>query len=164
MAALACALELAFSGTSPAQVAIPAMGGIHMLIGIGEALMTMGALVFLYAVRRDLLSPETASSSGSRMVWLGGLGIALLLTLLSPFASTHPDGLEWVAEQQGFLGAAQPPLMTIIPDYLFPGIANETIATIAAGILGVLIVFGVTMLMKLRHPKAGMPGQNAGPA
>jgi cobalt/nickel transport system permease protein len=162
MAALACALELVFSGTSPAQVAIPAMGGIHVVIGVGEALITLGALIFLYAVRRDLFSPETASSSSSRMVWLGGLGIALLLTLLSPFASTHPDGLEWVAEQQGFLGSAQPPVFNVIPGYLFPGIANETIATIAAGVLGVLIVFGVTMFMKLRHPKAGMPGPNAG--
>jgi cobalt/nickel transport system permease protein len=37
-AALAAALELAFSGTSPANIAVPAMGGIHALIGIGEAL------------------------------------------------------------------------------------------------------------------------------
>ncbi len=44
VAALACALELALSGTSPANIAVPAMGGIHMLIGIGEALITLGAL------------------------------------------------------------------------------------------------------------------------
>lgn len=160
MAALACALQLALSGTSPAPLVIPAMGGIHMLIGVGEAIITVGALVFLHAVRRDLFSPETALSSDSRVVWLGGLGVAVLLALLSPLASTHPDGLEWVAEQQGFLESARPPMMTIIPDYLFPGIANETMATIVAGIVGVLIVFGVTMAMKLRRPKAGMPGQN----
>jgi cobalt/nickel transport system permease protein len=155
MAALACALELALSGTSPAALVIPAMGGIHMVIGAGEALITAGALTFLYAVRRDLLSPEAPATARSRTVWLGGLGIALLLALLAPFASTHPDGLEWVAAQQGFLGAAQPPGMTIIPNYLFPGIANETIATIAAGMLGVLIVFGMMLAMRLRRPKAG---------
>ena len=160
MAALACALELALSGTSPAPLVIPTMGGIHMLIGIGEALITVGALVFLNAVRRDLLSPEAASSASSRLVWLGGLGIALVLALLSPFASIHPDGLEWVAEQQGFLGAAQPPLMTVIPGYLLPGIANETVATIAAGMVGALVVFGVMMAMRLRRRKAGAPSQN----
>lgn len=168
MAALACALELALSGTSPASLVIPAMGGIHALIGIGEALITTGALVFLYAARRDLLSPETAAATSSRAVWLGGLGIALLLALLSPFASTHPDGLEWVAGQQGFLGAAQPPLVKVIPDYLFPGIAsgiapglaNEAAATIAAAIVGALIVFGVTMLMRARRPKATLPSRD----
>ena len=36
IAALAAALELAISGTSPANIAVPAMGGIHALIGIGE--------------------------------------------------------------------------------------------------------------------------------
>ncbi len=158
VAALACALQLAFSGTSPAGLVIPAMAGIHALIGVGEALITLGALVFLHAVRRDLFSPETASTSGSRAVWLGGLGLAIILALLSPFASTHPDGLEWVAQQQGFLGAAQAPRLAIIPDYLFPGIANEALATIAAGILGVLLIFGATVAMKLKGPKAG-PGR-----
>jgi cobalt/nickel transport system permease protein len=162
MAALACALELAVSGTSPAPLVIPAMGGIHMLIGVGEALITVGALVFLNAARHDLLSPETATSGGGRTVWLGGLGIALLLTLLSPYASTHPDGLEWVAQQQGFLTAAQPPMFKVIPDYLLPGIANETAATIAAGILGVLFVFGATMLTRFRRPKAGSPPPGKG--
>ncbi len=162
MAALACALQLAVSGTSPAGLVIPAMGGIHALIGIGEALITLGALVFLHAVRRDLFSPETASTSGSRAVWLGGLGLAIILALLSPFASTHPDGLEWVAQQQGFLGAAQTPAVAIIPGYLFPGIANEAVATVVAGIVGVLIVFGATVAMKLKRPKAGTgrPGED----
>ena len=54
VASLACALELAVSGTSPANISVPAMGGIHMLIGIGEGLITVGALAFLYASRRDL--------------------------------------------------------------------------------------------------------------
>ena len=49
IAALAAALELAISGTSPANIAIPAMAGIHALIGIGEALITVGVLAFVYA-------------------------------------------------------------------------------------------------------------------
>ena len=55
LAALACALELALSGTSPLAVALPAMGGIHLLIGIGEGLITAAALAFVLATRRDLL-------------------------------------------------------------------------------------------------------------
>jgi hypothetical protein len=51
--------------------------------------------------------------------------------------------LEWVAEQKGFLDVAQGPLFEIIPDYVFPGISNEAFATILAGIVGSLIVFGV---------------------
>ncbi len=145
IAALACALELALSGTSPANVAVPAMAGIHMLIGLGEAGITLGALAFLYAARRDLLHIGEAAPKGGRVVWIGGLVLALLLAVLSPFASAHPDGLEWVAEQQGFLEAAREPLYSIIPDYVFPGISNEALATIAAGILGTLLVFGVAL-------------------
>jgi cobalt/nickel transport system permease protein len=153
-AALACSLELAVSGTSPIQVVIPAMGGIHALIGVGEALITVGALAFVYAARRDLLQPETQASTSSRLVLIGGLGIAILLAVLSPLASANPDGLEWVAEQQGFLGLAQEPPYQLIPDYVFPGIPQETLATIAAGILGALIVFGTaTAVAWARRPR-----------
>jgi hypothetical protein len=65
--------------------------------------------------------------------------------VLSPLASAHPDGLEWVAEQKGFLEAARGPLYQIIPDYTFPGISNAALATIMAGIVGVLLVFGVAL-------------------
>jgi cobalt/nickel transport system permease protein len=143
IASLAAALELALSGTSPANIAVPAMGGIHMLIGIGEALITVGALAFLYSARRDLLEGGSAVPTGGAAVWTFGLGIALFLAILSPLASSHPDGLEWVAEQKGFLDTARGPLFNLIPDYVFPGISNEALATILAGIIGALMVFGV---------------------
>jgi cobalt/nickel transport system permease protein len=143
IASLACALELAASGTSPANIAVPAMGGIHALIGIGEGLITVGALAFLYATRRDLLHIGEAAPAGGAAVWGAGLGIALLLAVFSPLASSHPDGLEWVAEQKGFLDIAQGPLFEIIPDYVLPGVSNEALATILAGVIGTLMVFGV---------------------
>jgi cobalt/nickel transport system permease protein len=143
IAALGTALELALSGTSPANIAIPAMGGIHALIGIGEGLITVGALVFLHATRSDLLEAGEMGSKRGSPVWVAGLLFAILLAIASPLASSHPDGLEWVAEQEGFLIKAQTPLFRIIPDYLFPGISNTAAATIIAGILGTLIVFGV---------------------
>jgi cobalt/nickel transport system permease protein len=143
IAALAAALELALSGTSPANIAIPAMGGIHMLIGIGEGLITVGVLAFIYTARRDLLDAGEGKTVGGWAVWAVGLLIALAFAIASPLASSHPDGLEWVAERQGFLDAAQGPLFQIIPDYVFPGVSNEALATILAGIIGVILVFTV---------------------
>lgn len=147
IAALGVALQLAFSGTSPANIGIPTMGGIHAIIGLGEALISLGALTFLYATRRDLLKIEGPQTKGGGLVWLGGLAVAILLAVASPLASSHPDGLEWVAEQQGFINAAQAPAYEIIPDYVLPGVTNEALATILAGVIGVVIVFGVALLI-----------------
>lgn len=155
VAALACALELAVSGTSPANIAVPAMGGIHALIGLGEGAITLGALALVYAARRDLLVGEEVARRNDRVIWVGGLALALLLAVLSPLASTHPDGLEWVAEQHGFLEAARGPFYALIPDYVFPGISNEALATILAGILGVLLVLGMALAVSwARRPSA----------
>jgi len=145
LAALATGLELAVSGTSPANIAIPAMGGIHALIGIGEGLITLGALAFLYATRPDLFASGREQPAGGKLLWVAGLLIALALAVASPLASAHPDGLEWVAEQKGFLDAARGPLFQIIPDYVLPGVSNEALATILAGVLGTLIVFGMAL-------------------
>jgi len=145
VAALATALELAFSGTSPANVAVPAMGAIHALIGIGEGLITVGALAFLAAARPELLRRQAVQGATGRIVWAVGLIIALALAVLSPLASTHPDGLEWVAEQQGFIERAQSPLFELIPDYVFPGISNEALATIVSGVIGTVVVFFVAL-------------------
>lgn len=57
-AAVACALELAISGTSPLVGALPAMAGIHALIGVGEGLITALILGFVKATRPDLLALE----------------------------------------------------------------------------------------------------------
>jgi len=50
-----CALELAFSGTSPLHVTLPVMAGVHALIGIGEALITCLVIGFVIKVRPDLI-------------------------------------------------------------------------------------------------------------
>jgi cobalt/nickel transport system permease protein len=152
VAALAVALQLAVSGTTPANLAIPAMAGIHALIGIGEGLITVGALAFIYKSRPDMLQAKEARPVGGAVVWVVGLLLALVLAVASPLASSNPDGLEWVAEQKGFLDTAQSSLYAIIPDYVFPGVSNEALATIIAGIVGVVIVFGVAIgVAYLRH-------------
>jgi cobalt/nickel transport system permease protein len=142
VSAVATAVQLAFSGTSPLALALPAMAGVHVLIGIGEGLITVGALSFVMRARRDLLEPASAAPGGLRWAAVG-LVIALAVTLLAPLASPHPDGLERVAEDLGFIANAEDARYEIIPDYLLPGIPNETLATIAAGLVGTLIVAGV---------------------
>jgi cobalt/nickel transport system permease protein len=58
-AALAASFELATSGTSPWHVVMPAMVGVHALIGIGEGLITVAALAFITATRSDLLLKQS---------------------------------------------------------------------------------------------------------
>jgi cobalt/nickel transport system permease protein len=156
IAALAVGLELAISGTSPASLAIPAMAGVHALIGIGEGLITVGALAFVYAVRPDFLEAGKAKAVKGSVVWITGLLIALALAIGSPLASAYPDGLEWVAEQQGFLDTAQGSVYEIIPDYVLPGVSNEALATIAAGIVGTLIVFAIAYFIARSRAKRSL--------
>ena len=74
--------------------------------------------------------------------WHVALLIALGLAILSPLASSWPDGLERVAEDKGFIEAALEPAFELIPDYVFPGLGNERLATILAGLVCTLILFG----------------------
>ena len=60
LAATACAVELALSGASPWGLVLPAMAGIHALIGIGEGLITMAALSVVLATRADLWQLQKA--------------------------------------------------------------------------------------------------------
>ncbi|HAW49791.1 TPA: hypothetical protein DCX16_02420 [bacterium] len=72
------------------------------------------------------------------------LMISLFLAIfLSPFASPWPDGLEKVAEKLGFLekGEGKFPFNAPIPEYLFPGIKSERLATSVAGFVGTLFIF-----------------------
>ena len=80
----------------------------------------------------------------TRRFWIGALMLALAMALLSPLASPHPDGLERVAEDQAFIDRAQDAPYEVIPDYVFPGIQSDALATMAAGIVGTLLVAGLT--------------------
>jgi len=68
VASILCALQLALSGTVPFGVALSAMAFWHLLIGIGEALITLAAVSFIWRNRPDLLydPPRKRNSSGSR--------------------------------------------------------------------------------------------------
>jgi hypothetical protein len=82
-----------------------------------------------------------------RYWWVAGLAIAALVVIvLAPLASPDPDGLERVAQDNGFLANAQSTLYSIIPDYTVPGIDGNT-STILAGLIGIVIVFGAMLLL-----------------
>jgi cobalt/nickel transport system permease protein len=149
--ALATALQLWLSGTAQLQVVIPAMLGVHALIGIGEALITVAALAFISRTRPDILAPEQHGDGGRGWV-LAGLAVALAVVLLAPFASADPDGLERVAEDLGFLETGQSAPYEIIPDYTVPFLGETPVSTIVAGLVGAVLVaalaYGLVRLIR----------------
>jgi membrane protease YdiL (CAAX protease family) len=98
------------------------------------------------------------------------LALALALGLavaVSPYASASPDGLEKVAEKEGFLEEGRLALLqedSPIPDYAFPGVENERVATGVAGFVGTLLVFGIALALGwfFRRRRASEP--SAAPA
>jgi cobalt/nickel transport system permease protein len=151
--ALLTALQLWLSGTSQLNIVIPAMLGVHALIGLGEALITVSALGFIMQTRPDLLGEGSESAKGSRSWIVAGSVIALLVVLISPFASGDPDGLERVAIDMGFINAGQDAPYAIIPDYTIPFLGETALSTIFAGVVGIIVV-GLIMLLIGRGMKA----------
>ncbi|MEU4404240.1 energy-coupling factor ABC transporter permease [Streptosporangium sp. NPDC023963] len=134
--ALAFTLLFWAGGTAPIEIGTvaAAMGGVHLLIGVGEGLITAVTVSTVLAIRPDLVygarelvaplvlrgadgdvtvTPETPGSSAPvaarRPGWFLPAGVAvaaLLAGLVSFYASSSPDGLERVAEDKGFIGQA----------------------------------------------------------
>lgn len=165
LAAALTALQLIASGAASARVVLPAMLGVHLLIGIGEGLITAAALSFLLTTRPDLLPawrgshmrPARPPLTG-RQILGGGLLIAALLALLAPLASAAPDGLEWVLDRLGIEGARGPiPASPVgmLPEYTVPGLEGG-LSTILAGLVGVVIVvaLGYSLAVLIRRRRA----------
>ncbi len=166
-ASAAASAELAISGTVPLGVALPAMVSVHMVIAIGEALITTVVAAAVLATRPDLVKTfdlplETvrrtagrpvARMSGRARFWsfvAGAVVVAVALAVfVSPFASGSPDGLEKVAADRGFeTAAAEEPTWGLSPlgDYQLPGVGNEKVATAIAGLLGTVVLFALVVL------------------
>lgn len=156
-AALLTSFELWLSGTSALRIVFPAMLGVHMLIGIGEALITVAALAFILQTRPDLLPEGKDQRGGMGWVVIGAL-IALAVVIISPFASANPDGLERVAIDMGFIDAGLGAPYEIIPDYTIPFLGETGFSTILAGLIGAiivgLIVVGVVKLLRRKPVEA----------
>ena len=56
LGALATSVELALSDTVPLSTVLPAMLGVHALIGVGEAVITVAALGAVLVARPDLVT------------------------------------------------------------------------------------------------------------
>jgi cobalt/nickel transport system permease protein len=145
--ALITALQLWLSGTSVLQIVIPAMLGVHALIGLGEAIITVAALAFIERARPDLLNAEKTAEQGGNNWILGGVFVSIVAVLLSPFASGDPDGLERVAEDLGFIEAGQSAPYQILPDYTVPFFGETAFSTVLAGIIGAMVTLGLMVLL-----------------
>ena len=142
-AATACAGELALAGTAPWNLAFPAMAGVHMLIGLGEAAITGIALGAIGRLRPDLLERRAGGASFGYVAIAG----AALAVFVAPFASFLPDGLESVAHRLGFAArAGNPAEWSLFPEYHLAGLSPGA-AVFVAGAAGALVAFGLSWLL-----------------
>lgn len=100
-------------------------------------------------------------SISTRALVVAGLSVALLMAGVASFyASSHPDGLEYVAEKMGFSSTAQDHASSGSPlaDYGTEGISNERLSGGVAGVVGVLIVAlvggGLAWALRRRSPSS----------
>ena len=102
-----------------------AMLSTHLLIGLGEGIITALIVSLLLRVRSDLVYVKTNEHISNNTSSIYGLFILLLLcfTLITPYASSSPDGLESVAENFGFLETDG--LVLFLNDYGISGLNNS---------------------------------------
>jgi cobalt/nickel transport system permease protein len=159
-AAVACAAQLAASDTVAWRTVLLAMGGVHMLIGLGESIITMLVVAVVARSRPELLD---ISNEGSVVhhpaVSLGVLAMLGVVVLVAPFASPLPDGLERVAERLGFAGRVTVLHAAPLPDYTVPQMhaGNPWLSTVVAGGIGTVVAFVLAWLVAraLAPPAAG---------
>jgi cobalt/nickel transport protein len=87
-------------------------------------------------------------SANTKLFLVAGLLLALALALfVSPFADSSPDGLTTVAEEQGFAPAEEEHDLADSPlaGYEVDGVEDERVSTGVAGLVGVLVTFGVAV-------------------
>lgn len=147
LAALACSVELAVAGVVPFSKSAPMMLGVHALIGIGEALLTVAAVALL----------PSGEKSGRMGTFIPAAAALVIAMLLSPFASGFPDGLEWVSSKLGFWHESAPSFVAPLSGYSFPGISHEFVSSSLAGAVGVtaVFIFGSLLASLLTRKPAG---------
>lgn len=138
--AAACSLEIAVSGAGTLDKVLPAMLSIHALIGLGEAILTVAIVTALQNAERCWKAHERS------LAWSAG-ALAIVAAAASPFASGFPDGLESVASQLSFAQFGGFEIPAMFPDYQATFIGHAAVSTIAAGLIGVAIVFAVSFFL-----------------
>ncbi|MFF0890638.1 energy-coupling factor ABC transporter permease [Streptomyces sp. NPDC003456] len=186
-AALAFTLMYAVGGTTDVSIGkvATAMIGVHLLIGIGEAVITALTVGAVIAVRPDLVygargltqrlklrvngelvdapqaGPEpVAARSSHRRVWAAGLVTSLVLAgFVSFYASANPDGLEKVAGDNGIDEKAEehPAADSPLADYGVEDVDDARLSGGLAGVIGVgvTVVAGSTVFWAVRRRRTG---------
>ncbi|MFE7109293.1 energy-coupling factor ABC transporter permease [Streptomyces sp. NPDC057575] len=168
--AAACAFTMIYwiGGTTdiPIGKVFTAMAGVHVLIGIGEAVITALTVGAVIAVRPDLVhgargltsslklrvdgelvdapAPQPAAPAAAtrshRGIWAAGLVTALVLAgFVSYYASADPDGLEKVAADQGIDKKTEEHAAKDSPlaDYGVKDVSDARLSGGLAGVIGV---------------------------
>jgi len=148
VAAVSCAAQLSWSGTTAWSTALPAMFHVHLLIGLGEGVITALVVAAVAHARPELLEPAVPHADRALGPTVGvGLLVSFGLVLfVAPLACPWPDGLEHVAERLGFAARATEPLVgSPLPDYAVPGWPAWSSAV--AGLVGTVVTLVVAWLL-----------------
>ncbi len=157
LSSIAFSLEWLFGATAPVpfDTVFAAMVGVHTLIGVGEGLISAMVVAAVLAARpdlvvgaRDLDAAQVADRPrvGARAFAIGGVLVAVFFAaVVSQFAASDPDGLEKVAEDEGFIASARDHDFgdSVFADYATRGIDNEELSLAIAGITGVVLTLAV---------------------
>ena len=146
---IAFVFEYALGGTVsvPLGSVLIAMVSSHLLIGLGEGVITALIVSLLLRVRSDLIYIKTNNDKKNSKSSFYGLFIFLLLclTLITPYASSSPDGLESVAGDFGF--SEDSGIVLLLEDYGILGLNNDFLSTALSAVLGVVVVIGVSNIV-----------------
>ena len=139
---IAFTIQYAIGGTIsiPVGTVLIAMVSTHLIIGLGEGIITALIITLLMRVRPDLVYAYDRSDENTTKVSFYGLFIILilLLSLVTPFASSSPDGLESVAEEFGFTQTDG--IILLLDDYGINAINNNFLSTVLSALMGVTVV------------------------
>ena len=139
---IAFTIQYAIGGTIsiPVGTVLIAMVSTHLIIGLGEGIITALIITLLMRVRPDLVYAYDRSDENTTKVSFYGLFIILilLLSLVTPFASSSPDGLESVAEEFGFTQTDG--IVLLLDDYGISAINNNFVSTVLSALLGITVV------------------------
>ena len=139
---IAFTIQYAIGGTIsiPVGTVLLAMVTTHFIIGFGEGIITALIITLLIRVRPDLIYAYERSDENTTKVSFYGLFIILILlfSLVTPFASSSPDGLESVAEEFGFTQTDG--IVLLLDDYGISAVNNDFISTVLSALLGVTVV------------------------
>ena len=112
----------------------------HFFIGIGEGIITALIVSLLLRVRPDMLYISREKEPRSSFFSILGLLVLIIFSavLITPLASSSPDGLEDVASRFDF--ESQNNILILLDGYLIPGVNNNFVSVILSGILGIIVV------------------------